>query len=1835
MGRELSDAEVFGSAPAELSDAEVFGLPRKALPAGYPTVQPAKRTLAERFADNAEEGRRQTIFGAGADALNANVPGSKGAYLRERNQDEESGYRLRSETDPWYQAPGGIPGKAVAGLATLGGLMTGGLTSPEALIGPGKTMAGRIIGNAAVNAVTDVPVQMLQNAAGTHEGFDPVRVAAAGASGAVVQGGAEGLAVAAKAGGRAIKRVVDGVRSKRATTAPAGELSDAEVFGAPPKGATGGPELSDAEVFGGTVAPAAPKPTPAAPPKPAAMTPEAASAMVREILPGARITSGYRTPEHNAAVHGVPNSYHTRGQGQAVDIAPPKGTTLAQFRAALEARGVKVAELIDEGDHWHLAWEIGSGAGSRPTASEPAPDFLPDVPEQSLAQVPQAAQHLGAPDLGDRGNVEVDFAHHGPAGPADRQAADAGGAPSAGLGDEARSVPSGGGRFLDEGHARLYDFGQRALRGEPLDQAEANALFRDVGQYFDWTDHDLSPRERRILRQEGRVTPERMIAAAKDFARDYDAPEGGGPHLSYYDPERLSEVMTAASARVAQPVSRPLPPFPETLDLTPDNGPLSGASPANVEKRAGIDLSSYDVRQPARGGNVTAARPSSARALGEGSTEYARQTVSQLADRLRKTLGLTHRQGRITGGRRVLGEFDPRSGVVRTRAAKDAVDHLAHEAGHKLQHMRNGALDAAISHHGPELDQLAYAGANPAHIREEGFAEFFRAYLLNPAEAKLRAPNFYPAFEAAMVSDNPRTAKDLGDIQAAYGALLHGAALDVASASIAYTGKPPPIRGAIEALKEHGPGKALLGIMDEAYRGIWDRKHPFNVFMRQVQALAKSNTGRRLNIEAAQNPYVLSRMGDHAFAQAQGDLMNGVTPYHGVDPEGPSLKEINARAFGNHRPSDEESARFDAYLVARRMIHEWDRFHRGELENAPDKIEQDKAFHERVIEDAEALHPDWREAAEMAHAWNANMWRLWHEAGFIGQETYERGLSDHQDYVPLMRDMSDRQAPGGGGSRGRGIGQFAGGVDAFVGSSRDIVSPMVSMVRRAFEVRAAIARNEVIRTMKAAAEAAGDDHGRLIEVLPAKQGEMIKVDAMEALKAVAKAMGLDERDRSAFEVFQTMELEGAIQAEIFRQIEFSPRRDEAVVFLWKGGKKTPLLLPDGKLGRDLFTAISGMTKDTRALWEEIAAGAAQALRLGVTGVPEFAVKTTMRDQMAAAILTDVGFVPYLDAVRGFAAEARHTPLAKRYQAMGGLKGGLNVQATRRPFPRNDAEAKAQLRRYQHGGLHVQSWRDVMHIVDIGDTATRVGVYAKAEKRALGRGLNPYSAAVEARHTSADFFDPSRHGAWAGVIQAARVIPFFNSGLQGPDVAVRVVRHAFQRPETLQDKAKFRRAWWALSLFGATAMLGATIVVANHDDPDFQNINDATRGTHWPMMKRRNGEWLLYPKSFELGMPSNLTERILGWFLERDPHTLERIGKDILNTTVPTRDAPILAVPVQAMRNRDRNGRPIIPDNLKGEVAPQFEVNPWTSETAKLLAGDKVSPALLEHYVNGFLGSAGRDALSLGDMAVNAARGAPAIKPRAPDTYLTRGYVRRTARGSDAEEQFWKVAGQEGAYEKQANTLRLIAKQGDDAAAEAYLARLPKAARDYAASQVLIGGKLAKSNPLVRARLAMGVISDLRQENRKGVLVGAGNRPIRMTPEQRRTVDDALDDLALAEAHNALVASGLAGERSFMDRRAAIARIAKVAPPLAQALNQRMIEAGVLPIQAAAQMWASTKATIAGLSPAETQAFLRRSRMNSTLARRAEVRRLATDPKRSNPFAGGDQPKVVNLFATGR
>lgn len=85
------------------------------------------------------------------------------------------------------------------------------------------------------------------------------------------------------------------------------------------------------------------------------------AAVVQQLFPTARITSGYRSPGDPLS-RANPRSWHTRSRG-AVDVAPIPGMTFDQYLQRIRAAGHEIIEARDEvtnpsawatGPHWHV-----------------------------------------------------------------------------------------------------------------------------------------------------------------------------------------------------------------------------------------------------------------------------------------------------------------------------------------------------------------------------------------------------------------------------------------------------------------------------------------------------------------------------------------------------------------------------------------------------------------------------------------------------------------------------------------------------------------------------------------------------------------------------------------------------------------------------------------------------------------------------------------------------------------------------------------------------------------------------------------------------------------------------------------------------------------------------------------------------------------------------------------------------------------------------------------------------------------------------------------------------------------------------------------------------------------------------------------------------------------------------------------------------------------------------------------------------------------------------------------------------------------------------------------
>jgi len=1206
-----------------------------------------------------------------------------------------------------------------------------------------------------------------------------------------------------------------------------------------------------------------------------------------------------------------------------------------------------------------------------------------------------------------------------------------------------------------------------------------------------------------------------------------------------------------------------------------------------------------------RGAGLRGAQRPSAVSRGSAKAK-AVESVSTLARKLKIALGLTTRQGRMTL-KKALGEYDTKSGVIRTKIVHE-LDVVTHEGGHALEYRPNmPQLQAALKAHATELKAMAYPGADKAHLREEGFAEWFRWFVTNPAKATAEAPAFEAAFIKAMEKDAPAILADLQAIRAAYKDFLASASPDVVDSAVVWPGKTGALSKAKQSIKERGLTETVKDIADEAYTNLVDRLHPVKMATRELLKIAEANTGRKLELKTAEDPYRLSRLATAPYTMGQMDVLHGVTPYKGVDPKGPSLAEALSDALGKDW-GEVPMKQFGDYLAARRMIAEWARYKKGELAREPHGTIPREVWAQTVA-DYDAANPHWKDAAKKVYAWTTELWRKQYESGLIGKKAYENGLT-MRDYVPLMRDVSDKRAMGNGV---KGDAMHAGGVKEFKGSSRDVISPIVSLIQRAQRVSALIERNEVFRALDDLAEKAGPGAGAIIERIPDSEASAINVDVIEALEKAARDAGYSEADY--FDILTSAEdLLGPDRTVPIFQSGVTNPRGEPIIFLWKNGKRVALRLPDGEFGKTLFNVLAGLQDEPRSLAIDMLSRPAQVLRFGVTMSPDFMVANYIRDQVSAAILSDVGYKPFLTGFRGLTDELSQSDFARRYYAFGGARGGANTAALQRAKIADDVKefrAKGYLMK------RLSSWRGINELTEVSERSTRLGLFRLAYQQAKRQGLSDFEAVKEAAFTSRDILDFDRYG--SKMLAARRIVTFMNAGLQGLDKMSRVITaegnlkamaQPFSATLTRSDKKAAAHAYKALSMMVGLGFLGASLSAIYKDDPEYQEASDYLRATHW-MFKTPDGAWVSIPKPFELAVFSNIAERAVEAEMGHDTTAWNRMYKGLLEIMVPPHEIPALAVPVQVASNRDQGGRPIVPDHLRGKVDPEFQFNSYTTETAKALGHVlKVSPAVVDHVIGGVAGTMGRYALKGSDAAFfGDAKPKTAAGPE--DQYLVRRFVRDITRQSTSQKQFWDLVGQTGGKLTQAEgSFRLLNKSGDDQKAKAYLDRLDPATRQFVLSQVMLKGAAKNAHPLARARDTVSTIAGLRRDLIAGNLTNADASALSLTPTQRRDADNALSYLAMTEMRNALVRAGYDGwkQKAEIPRSDSIARLNAVDPRLGPAVEAAYLRDKILPEANARSLWGRVAATLTASSGRGLDAAMLRQRASSREGRFNELAR---------------------------
>lgn len=1114
--------------------------------------------------------------------------------------------------------------------------------------------------------------------------------------------------------------------------------------------------------------------------------------------------------------------------------------------------------------------------------------------------------------------------------------------------------------------------------------------------------------------------------------------------------------------------------------------------------------------------------------------------------------GTAFRQGRLSNSN-ALGQFGTQTGVIRLRNVAD-FPTFTHEVAHAIEDSIKAPLAALKNQHSAELMQWAPAsGYKPNQLLSEGFAEYLRELVTRPAIAQQRAPNFTAAFQTLMQQQAPDSYAKLMEAQGLYGRWLAAPSNDVTIGDIVSTSGRGPIDRFRETMQREGGFAAAIG---SYYRGFYtatvDQLHPINVAVDRLLDVHYRNRGIARSLNAAENAYKLARLSTHASNAGFRDLMEGVVPYRGTAPVGPSLSSSIATAMaGTDLPFDRAVAQFGDYLASRRMLVEYQRFHSGEIPNPPGKFTE--GDYRQTIADYEARFPQFRQAADQAYLFQQNLLQKKFESGFLTQEQFD-AFSAMKDYAPLQRDMRDfgdevgtktgDPASKAGGTGSRSI------VNRFRGSQRAVINPLESIMRDSIELSNLIARNEVFKSLEDMARRAGPGGGEIIERIPANQMTATQVNVREAIESAARDMNVHPRDAQALADLADSTLGDNATALIFRPGEIN-EKGEPIVYAWRNGKRQPLRLADGDFGRDLYQAMTLIgAEQSNVLTDTLALGA-QALRMGVTTEPSFIFANLIRDMMSAWVLE--GVAPGTTQARGLVHALRGDEVSSQYARAGGMTGGAGAAALEKARFERDLSS---LRERGFLAEHLTSLGGLVRLTEFSESATRLGLFQTAFERARGNGLSEHDALIEAAFTARDLIDFGRSG--SRMLHARKIVTFMNAAIQGLDKAVReltadgslvralapYLNHTAGRPLSDADRAQLGKSAkvWARMVVGLGGA-GLALSAVYRDDPEYEEIGQYFRDKNWAVKvpdwvgsglqatglttaKTSKGLWLMIPKPFELAIFSNIFERSFEAAYKNDPLAWQRMRSGVAELLMPPAESQMLKTAYELRTGYDlfRN-RPIVPENL-AKRSPSEQWNEYTSEFSKFV-GNKlgVSPMSVDHAIMGFAGTWGRTALSASNVGrTNRAETGP------EDWWITSRFIKDVNRGTVSSRKFWDTVAQgKGEMARLATDYKAALDDKTYRTASDILAGNDDQAVSYALLEAHMTASEKRVHPLNRARDAIGVLGNVRRELIDDKVEWRdADRTTRLSPASKAEVEDVLSRLSAIEARNSLIWSGVKG-----------------------------------------------------------------------------------------------------------
>ena len=1059
------------------------------------------------------------------------------------------------------------------------------------------------------------------------------------------------------------------------------------------------------------------------------------------------------------------------------------------------------------------------------------------------------------------------------------------------------------------------------------------------------------------------VQGERIKSAVADFA-DMTQPGLGDASLTV--PNIAQRGLTkinpfSKSEPIAVPVNESVPAaVPNTTDLPQTGGAVVSAGDSQVAAPREI--------LPGLGHDSETGRIMPAPLNDGAPVKNIEDITAKLYDDLTMKGSRQGKTGRDAG----FYDFDQATAV--TRAFND-LSNEPHELGHFLAEQHGLIADwdkpRARSPYDAELDSL-WEGRNTdnmtlARRREEGVAEFVRAYIINPDEALAKAPEFYKRFEQ-LVPENVRAAlRNAGDDIRRYvgqdaSQLVQNQIVDRLGTPTLFQRLQAGLQGVNHQIgaRDIDPTKPFVQAGIDRFRAKWiDNLAPLQAAMEYVRKI-KGDKPLPQN-----DPVILANKLRYTKNAVSETILTGIRDHEGNYVTDGTGKPLSLEHILEPLNGEEEVRAMLAYGTSERVVSEAARVRQAAIDEATGlkteaatlrakgdsaealKLEQ-KA--ERLIKksylDTQSLTNAGAGFYDSASVHAAQMHELAKNPELLGrvQESLRRYRAFSDALMQYANDrglISDEHLVN---LRAKGDTYFD------LGRVMDEASDRLGLPRE---------HRSTIETMRRSS-------GSVRKAIEGKfkgSTRLINSPIIELMSNAARVIELGERNQMLNAIVDPMRDTTGLSpqaknllASVAEQVKTGETGADTITMLVKGEKETWKLEPE--LAKMLKDSDDAGVLEPAMKWLGLGA---KLLRWGVTAVPGYLVRNFIKDFQDKGIKGTSGINP-IDSIKNI----KSSDFDSWYSYVGGGMSMMDEPTTKLGFE------QMQRRLLKDEGALAKSSRTYKEFRETLERANRMveykAEYARAYKEYIDQGLTHeqanYNAHLRAGEAARQLIDFARSGKYTRQIN--RIVAFTNASVQ----SVSTTAKAFQ----LRPGASIAKTFMVLGLPTIVEQWYARNIGDTQEEKDknwreYNELPSYQRDMFFNYLVPGFG-FIRIPKPYEIGVFVSMFPRLAsgnwdGYFSDKGQILEGSLEKAFMPFRITDTSAGLLKTAQELQSGYDsfRGNYYVPPDQNTAVLALRDQSN--ASGLGKLLGGlTNVDARKVDHAIQGTLGNFGGDLLTL-------------------------------------------------------------------------------------------------------------------------------------------------------------------------------------------------------------------------------------------------------------------------------